>query len=87
MRFEYDLAKSASNLTKHGIDFDEAQRLWQDPRLAIVDARTDIETRSIAIGRIDDRHWSAVHTQRGSSIRLISVRRARALEVRYYEGP
>ena len=86
MFFEYDPAKSASNLTKHGIDFVEAQWLWQDFKLAIVDARDDNEERFLAIGRIGDRHWSAVYTQRGRNIRLISVRRARPTEIKRYEG-
>lgn len=29
--FEFDEAKSRINLGKHGIDFDEAQKLWKDP--------------------------------------------------------
>ena len=28
MEFEYDPAKSRANMGKHGIDFNEAQRLW-----------------------------------------------------------
>ena len=31
MKFEYDPDKSAANREKHGIDFDEAQALWNDP--------------------------------------------------------
>jgi hypothetical protein len=31
--FEFDATKSASNRTKHGIDFVEAQKLWHDPML------------------------------------------------------
>ena len=33
MPFEYDLAKSATNKAKHGIDFDDAQALWKDARM------------------------------------------------------
>jgi uncharacterized DUF497 family protein len=38
------------------------------------------------IGRIYEKHWSAVITYRGVSVRIISVRRARAKEVAEYEG-
>ena len=84
--FEYDLRKSASNLQKHGIDFEEAQRLWQDPFLIEVSARSSDEQRSLVIGLIDRRHWSAVITYRGDNIRIISVRRARETEVALYES-
>ena len=60
MLFEYDPAKSAANLAKHGIDFDEAQALWHDERLLQAPARTDDEPRFLVIGRIGGRHWSAV---------------------------
>ncbi|NVK02349.1 MAG: BrnT family toxin [Oceanospirillaceae bacterium] len=84
--FEYDLLKSASNLQKHGIDFEEAQRLWQDPFLIEVSARSSDEQRSLVIGLIDRRHWSAVITYRDDNIRIISVRRARETEVALYES-
>ena len=84
--FEYDLLKSASNLQKHGIDFEEAQRLWQDPFLIEVSARSSDEQRSLVIGLIDRRHWSAVITYRDDNIRIISVRGARETEVALYES-
>ena len=84
--FEFDAAKSESNRAKHGIDFVEAQSLWNDPMLLEIPAKTDDELRFLVIGRIDERHWSAVITYRGGSIRLISVRRARTEEVALYES-
>ena len=84
--FEFDAAKSQSNSTKHSIDFVEAQRLWSDPMLLEVPARTDDEPRYLVIGLIDGKHWSAVITYRGANIRLISVRRARTEEVALYES-
>lgn len=86
MRFEYDPAKSASNSLKHGIDFEEAQALWNDPRLLVVPARTDDEDRFLVVGRIGSRHWSAVCVFRDDNVRIISVRRARRQEVEHYEG-
>lgn len=84
--FEFDPLKSGSNLAKHNIDFVEAQRLWSDPMLLEVPAKTEDEPRYLVIGVIDDKHWSAVITYRGTNIRLISVRRARAEEVALYES-
>lgn len=84
--FEFDASKSESNRTKHGIDFVEAQVLWNDPMLLEIPANTDDEPRHLVIGLIDDKHWSAVITYRGVNIRLISVRRARTEEVGLYES-
>jgi uncharacterized DUF497 family protein len=84
--FEFDEAKSQSNKTKHGIDFVEAQILWLDPDLIEVPAITTDEPRFLVIGRILDKHWSAVITHRNENIRLISVRRSRVEEVKLYES-
>jgi uncharacterized DUF497 family protein len=86
MSFEYDLEKSAENKRKHGIDFEEAQALWADPALVEIPARTSDEARWLLIGKIDEKHWSAVITRRDENIRLISVRRSREQEVRIYES-
>ena len=84
--FEFDERKSQGNLEKHGIDFLEAQELWKDPDLLEIPAKTIDEPRFIIIGRIKGKHWSAVVTPRGGSIRIISVRRSRTEEVTIYEG-
>ena len=86
MGFEYDPAKSAENKRKHGIDFAEAQALWTDPAVVEIPARVTDEPRWVVIGRIEDKHWSAVITRRNENIRLISVRRARVEEVAIYES-
>ena len=84
--FEFDLDKSATNKQKHGIDFMDAQQIWSDVDRIIFPARTVGEQRYVIIGRIDNKHWSAIYTMRGTSIRLISVRRSRKEEVLLYEG-
>ena len=86
MEFEFDPRKSASNQDKHGVDFVEAQRLWQDVLRIEVPARTQDEPRWLVIGQIDGRHWSAVVTYRDGRTRIISVRRSREEEVAIYEG-
>ncbi|WP_250654860.1 BrnT family toxin [Alkalimarinus coralli] len=84
--FEFDHKKSNSNLDKHGIDFNEAQSLWGDPDLIEIQAKSEDEPRSLVIGRIGEKHWSAVITCRKESIRIISVRRSRKTEVALYES-
>ncbi len=85
MEFEFDLKKSLSNKDKHGIDFEEAQALWNDPHLLEIEARTSDEPRFLLIGMIDGKHWSAVVTYRDDKTRIISVRRSRKEEVELYE--
>jgi uncharacterized DUF497 family protein len=86
VEFEFDEKKSETNKAKHGIDFVEAQVLWLDEMRVEIPARIEDEPRSIVIGRVADKHWSAVITQRGERIRFVSVRRSRAEEVAIYEG-
>ncbi|MHC4782779.1 MAG: BrnT family toxin [Planctomycetota bacterium] len=84
--FEFDERKSQSNLQKHGIDFVEAQLLWLDPDLLEIPAKTTDEPRFLIIGRIADKHWSAIITYRNDKLRIISVRRSRNEEVELYES-
>ena len=84
--FEFDDLKSKSNFRKHGIDFIDAQTLWNDSNLLEIPAKTLDEPRFLIIGLIEKKHWSAVITYRNEKIRLISVRRSRAEEVTLYES-
>lgn len=84
MQFEYDPNKSASNRTKHGIDFEEAKRLWDGPVVRSPSPGDYGEERYVMFGMIDGKHWTAVVTYRGESVRIISVRRSREKEVRLY---
>jgi uncharacterized DUF497 family protein len=86
MGFEYDPEKSAENKRKHGVDFDEAQALWSDSALVEIAARVSDEPRWVVIGRMAEKHWSAVITRRSDNIRIISVRRSRDEEVEIYES-
>jgi uncharacterized DUF497 family protein len=84
--FEFNDKKSALNLKKHGIDFIRAQALWSDPNFIEVQAISNIEPRALIVGKISNKHWSAVITYRESRIRIISVRRSRKAEVELYEN-
>ena len=86
MEFEFDERKSIANRKKHGIDFIEAQRIWNDLEHVEIPARTEDEPRYVVIGKIDDRCWSAVITFREEKTRIISVRRSRKEEIEIYEG-
>ena len=84
--FDFDEGKSQSNLKKHGIDFVEVQRLWDDSNLLELPAKTVAEPRYLLVGKIEAKHWSAVVTYRNAGIRIISVHRSRAEEVKFYES-
>jgi uncharacterized DUF497 family protein len=85
MPFEFDPSKSASNKDKHGIDFDEAQALWEDDKRIENDTSFDREARYLTTGRIGEHFWTAVFTMREGRVRLISVRRARNEEIQRYQ--
>lgn len=86
MEFEFDPKKSDGNKVKHGIDFYEAQAIWDDPDFIEIPVKTSDEPRFLVIGKISEKHWSGVITYRSDKIRLISVRRSRKEEVDIYEG-
>jgi len=86
MKFEYDPNKSTANRAKHGIDFDEAQALWDDPYLIEAPANVRDEPRFLAVGMIGARHGTAIYTYRSDWVRIVSVRRARKQEIDHYES-
>jgi uncharacterized DUF497 family protein len=85
MPFEFDPNKSAANKDKHGIDFNEAQALWDDDKRIEEDTQFVGELRHLTTGRIGERFWTAVFTLREGRVRLISVRRARDDEIQQYQ--
>jgi uncharacterized DUF497 family protein len=80
--FEFDQAESVS---KHGIDFLEAQAIWSDTYLLEQPVINHSEVRSVVTGDVAGQMWSAVITYRSGKVRIISVRRARKSEVALYE--
>jgi uncharacterized protein len=86
MELEFHPTKSDSNKKKHGINFYEAQALWNDSDFIEIPLKTIDEPRFLVIGRISEKHWSAIITYRSENIRIISVRRSRKEEVDIYES-
>jgi uncharacterized DUF497 family protein len=86
MQLEYDPNKSESNRQKHGIDFIEAQVLWDDPDLLEIPAKDTDEVRFLVIGKIAGKYWSGIITYRSENIRIISVRKSRDEEIELYES-
>jgi uncharacterized DUF497 family protein len=86
MKFEFDPKKSDANKTKHGIDFIEAQELWNDIDYLEIPAKTTDEPIFLVIGKIGEKHWTGIITYRNDNIRIISMRRARNEEIELYES-
>jgi len=86
MEFEFDSEKSVANQEKHGIDFLQAQALWDDADYIEIPLKIADELRFMVIGLVEGKAWSGIITYRGESIRIISVRRSRKEEVELYEG-
>jgi hypothetical protein len=86
MQFEFDRRNNKMNKKKHGIDFTEAQDLWDDPDRIEIPAKTIDESRFLVIGKISKKYWSTIITYREDNIRIISVRRSRKEEVEIYES-
>ena len=88
MQFEWDPAKAARNLAKHGVSFDEASTVFGDP-LAITFPDPDHsvgERRSLTFGvSVEGRLLVVNHTDRRGTVRIISARRAMRSERRIYE--
>jgi uncharacterized protein len=88
MEFEWDENKRQSNLTKHGIDFVDAAKIFNRPVLERVDNRYDYEeTRISALGEENGIVLFVVYTWRGEVRRIISARRATKRERnKYYKS-
>lgn len=91
MRFEWDLAKDAANLKKHGVPFKFAITAFDDPwALVAPDPKhsTTMEAREWLIGEADGgKVLVVVFTKRlqGQACRIISARPASRRERKSYE--
>ena len=83
--FEWDETKRIDTIKKHGIDFFDAAEIFITDYLQL-EARSEIEQRSIAVGMIDGIAIAVVFTMRGDTIRIITARRARKDEREYYQA-
>ena len=88
MEFEFDAAKNRANLTKHGIDLQDAALVFVDAhRLDTIDDRKSYgEPRRIVVGEVLGRIWVVVYTVRGGGHRLISARKANEREQKRYQA-
>ena len=85
MRFEWDEAKRAANIAKHGVDFTAVVDFEWEAALVRPDTREGYgELREVALGFIGARLHSVVFTERDDVVRVISLRKATKKETMFY---
>jgi uncharacterized DUF497 family protein len=78
----WDPAKARTNLAKHGVEFRDAQCVFDGPYLVAPDRRADYrEDRFVAFGIVDGTCLAVVFASRSGDRRIISARRASSDEV------
>ena len=81
--YEWDEAKSRSNLDKHEIDFQAIHEFDWDNAVTEPSPRNN-ELRYIAVGYIGDRLYTVIYTERGDNKRIISLRKSSRKEMIEY---
>jgi uncharacterized protein len=85
MEFEWDFPKAELNLRKHGVSFEIAKEVFNDPLTIEWPDDCNFEERTIIVGQFKNTFYFVVYTERQPKIRLISARRATKNEqARYY---
>ena len=85
VEIEFDPDKDQSNRDKHGVSLADAERMDLDAASVVADERRSYgAVRRQAYGLIDGRLHVRVFTMRGEVMRVISLRKANAREVRRY---
>ena len=86
MRIEWDSDKNRSNFSKHGLDFADAEDVFDGPCVTFVDDRFEYsEERFITLGLLAGRVVVIAHTPRGEAVRIISMRKANRREQKIYQ--
>ncbi len=86
MNYVWDDSKSAANLQKHGLSFEDANIVFSGACITFEDDRHDYgEARFITLGTLEGRIVVLVHTQRNEETRIISMRKANEREQKIYQ--
>jgi uncharacterized DUF497 family protein len=88
LQFEWDPEKAKRNLKKHGVSFEEASTIFEDPLFIsfLDEEHSEDEERHITIGMSNKiRLLMAAYTERRNLIRLISARKATKNEEKFYD--
>ena len=86
MDFEWDEAKRLANIAKHGLDFRDADLLFEADFLRAPARTAGDERREMCVGVISGRYVTLIFTEREGAIRCISLRRARNHERQQHQA-
>jgi hypothetical protein len=85
MEYEWDTAKNTINRAKHGIGFEALSSFeWDTAGVTGRSRHTDGEARFAAVGKLDGKLFTVIHTWREDRMRIISLRRANKAEEKAY---
>jgi uncharacterized DUF497 family protein len=86
LNFEWNKAKAKDNFAKHGVSFELAKRVFDDPfAVEVLDDREDYdEERFVILGMVDRQVLFVAYVERNEAIRIISARRATTHEQEIY---
>jgi hypothetical protein len=86
LKFEWNKSKAKDNFTKHGISFELAERVLDDPfAVEFLDDREDYdEERFVILGIVDRQILFVAYAERKDAVRIISARRATKYEQKIY---
>ena len=86
IRLEWDEAKRAANLAKHGVDFALAETFdFESAQIGHDERRDNGERRFMALGMVETRLHVLIFTMRGETVRVISLRKANTREIKSYD--
>ena len=86
MEYEWDEAKNRKNLAKHGLSFEDAERVFSGPCVTFEDHRFDYgEKRFVTLGLLAGRLVVIAHSPRNEGMRLISMRKGNQREQKTYQ--
>ena len=86
MEFEWNKDKRRANLQKHGLDFLRGTALFDGRPAYVYGSPRGGEQRFVSVGVVSEQFVALVWTERGTRIRLVSLRRARNAEERAYRA-
>jgi uncharacterized DUF497 family protein len=85
--FEWDEQKAVANLAKHGVSFETASHVFNDPFAVDIEERSmeynEIRRRILGLGNV--LLLTVIYTERSEKVRIISARKSTRAERREYE--
>ena len=77
MNYQWDDAKRTANLAKHGLDFNDAWRVYEAEDYLDISSPRNGEPRTVRVALVKGIPLALVHVLRDGNVRVISLRRAR----------